>query len=173
MKTVFDEAWKNWIRTNVANGQDRDGIFKILLDEGYQYRAICQEMNYEPSVALDDLVNPLQNQRKNEVQETTNRGVKIDRNKLFIPNASSLDSDSLELYTLEDFLSVDECEKLIERIRANLRASTLSSYEADQSYRTSRTCDLARSSDPFLSLIHSRMCRLVGIVPAYSEEIQG
>ena len=173
MKTVFDEAWKNWIRTNVANGQDRDGIFKILLDEGYQYRAICQEMNYEPSVALDDLVNPLQNQRKNEVQETTNRGVKIDRNKLFIPNASSLDSDSLELYTLEDFLSVDECEKLIERIRANLRASTLSSYEADQSYRTSRTCDLARSSDPFLSLIHSRMCRLVGIDPAYSEEIQG
>ena len=63
MKTVFDEAWRNWILTNVGNGQDKDGIFKILLDEGYEYRAICQEMNYEPSVALGELVNPLEIQR--------------------------------------------------------------------------------------------------------------
>ena len=173
MKTVFDEAWKNWIRTNVGNGQDKDGIFKILLDEGYEYRAICQEMNYKPSVALDELVNPFEVQRKNEVRHTANKGVKIDRSQLYIPNGSKLDSDTLELYTLENFLSVDECEKLIQCIRANLRASTLSSYESDQSYRTSRTCDLARSSDPFLGLIHNRICRLVGIDPAYSEEIQG
>ena len=173
MKTVFDEAWKNWIRTNVGNGQDKDGIFKILLDEGYEYRAICHEMNYEPSVALDELVNPFEIQRKNEVRQTANEGVKIDRRKLYIPNAIRLDSDSLELYTLENFLTVDECEKLIQRIRANLRASTLSSYESDQSYRTSRTCDLARSSDPLLSNIHHRICQLMGIDSAYSEEIQG
>ena len=108
MKTVFDEAWKNWIRTNVGNGQDKDGIFKILLDEGYEYRAICHEMNYEPSVALDELVNPFEIQRKNEVRQTANEGVKIDRRKLYIPNAIRLDSDSLELYTLENFLTVDD-----------------------------------------------------------------
>lgn len=173
MKTVFDESWRNWIKTNIGNGQDKDGIFKILLDEGYEYRAICEEMNYRPSVALDELVNPFDAQRKTEVRQTTNSGVKIDPSKLFIPNATRLDSDRLELYTLEHFLSLDECEKLIERIQTGLRASTLSSYESDQSYRTSRTCDLARSSDAFLNQIHSRICKLIGVHPAYSEEIQG
>lgn len=173
MKTLFDESWRNWIKTNVGNGQDKDGIFKILLDEGYEYRAICQEMNYQPSVALEELINPFEAQRNNELQQANNKGAKIDRSKLFIPNASRLDSDRLELYTLEKFLSADECGKLIERIRESLRASTLSSYESDQSYRTSRTCDLARSSDPFLNQIHSRICRLIGLHPAYSEEIQG
>jgi len=165
VKTVFDEPWKNWIKTNVDSGRDKDGIFKILLDEGYEYRAICKEMNYKPSVALDELINPFDAQRKNEARQTTNKGVEIDRSKLFIPGASRLDSERLELHTLENFLSADECEKIIERIRASLRASTLSSYEEDQSYRTSSTCDLARSSDPFLSDIHSRICRLIGVDP--------
>jgi len=173
VKTVFDESWKNWIKTNVDSGLDKDGIFKILLDEGYEYRAICKEMKYKPSVPLDKLINPFDAQRKNEARQTTNKGVKIDRSKLFIPGAKRLDSERLELYTLENFLSFDECEKIIERIQANLRTSTLSSYEADQSYRTSRTCDLARSNDPFISDIHNRICRIIGVDRAYSEEIQG
>ena len=34
MKTEFNTDWQNWIKTNVDNGQDKNGIFKILLDEG-------------------------------------------------------------------------------------------------------------------------------------------
>ena len=32
MKTEFNADWQNWIKTNVNNGQDKNGIFKILLD---------------------------------------------------------------------------------------------------------------------------------------------
>ena len=29
MKTEFDNDWKNWIKTNVDNGQDKNGIDTI------------------------------------------------------------------------------------------------------------------------------------------------
>ena len=58
MKTEFKDDWKNWLTTNLANGQDKNGLFKILLDEGYSYTAIKFEMQFEPTVPLDQLVNP-------------------------------------------------------------------------------------------------------------------
>ena len=58
MKTEFNTDWQNWIKTNVDSGQDKNGIFKILLDEGYSYQAIVREMQFEPSVPVDQLINP-------------------------------------------------------------------------------------------------------------------
>ena len=58
MKTELNDDWKNWLTTNLANGQDKNGLFKILLDEGYSYTAIKFEMQFEPTVPLDRLVNP-------------------------------------------------------------------------------------------------------------------
>ena len=64
MKTNFDTSWKNWISTNINAGRDKDGIFKILLDEGYQYSSIVEEMKYTPDVDLNLIVNPLKNKNK-------------------------------------------------------------------------------------------------------------
>ena len=52
MTKLFNEEWTQWIRSNVDDGRDKDGIFKILLDEGYLYEDICLQMNYAPSVPL-------------------------------------------------------------------------------------------------------------------------
>ena len=48
MKTVFTSEWKSWIQTNIDNGHDKDHLFNILIDEGFSYDAIKQEMQYEP-----------------------------------------------------------------------------------------------------------------------------
>ncbi|MDA8599336.1 proline hydroxylase [Porticoccaceae bacterium] len=48
MKTVFTSEWKSWIQTNTDNGHDKDHLFNILIDEGFSYDAIKQEMQYEP-----------------------------------------------------------------------------------------------------------------------------
>ena len=58
MKTEFTQEWKDWIATNVNAGQDRDGIFKILIDEGYAFSAIVKQMNYQPSRPVNELLNP-------------------------------------------------------------------------------------------------------------------
>lgn len=174
MKTVFEETWKNWIKTNVDNGQDKNGIFKILLDEGYTYGAIAKEMQFEPDIPVNRLKNPFDAERKAQTRRAkVNYGQPIDRHNIFIPNANVLDTDKLEMYTLEHFLNPEECQKLIQLIRSKLRPSGLSSYEEDNTFRTSQTCILAAINDPFVKEIDHRICQTMGIDSSYSESIQG
>lgn len=181
MKTVFDEAWLDWIHTNVSNGQDKDGLFKILLDEGYAFDAIQQQLNHTPSLPIEQIVNPLRAQAQAQTQAQTsnttlkqsNYGAPTDKSKIFIPNALQFKSNDLEIYKLGNLFTAQECEKIIESIRSKLRPSELSSKDSDASYRTSRTCDLGTLDDEFIHYVDSRICQLIGIDPEYSEVIQG
>lgn len=181
MKTEFDEAWLEWIQTNVNNGQDKNGIFKILLDEGYAFDAIERAMNFRPSVPTSQLVNPFNQQQAapqqvkhaEQAHKGGNHGAATDPRRIFIPNALKLNSSKLEMYALAQFLTPDECERIVANIRTKLRPSELSSKESDKSYRTSRTCDLGTLDDAFIQDIDNRICKLVGIDPSYSEVIQG
>ena len=49
MKTKFSPDWRHWIKTNIDNGQDKDYIFNLLIDEGYSYDSIKEEMQFEPT----------------------------------------------------------------------------------------------------------------------------
>ena len=177
MKTHFNQAWKDWLTTNINNGQNRDGLFKILLDEGFDFNAIVKEMNYLPSVPLAQLVNPFHAAAQLSSVQLSSAQKKpimsITPNKLFRDKAKKLASKRIELYTLEHFLSPQECEKIITLITSKLRPSGLSSVEADSSFRTSRTCDLGILNDPFMQDIDDRICQLLGIDAAYSEVVQG
>ncbi|MBU2871772.1 2OG-Fe(II) oxygenase [Colwellia sp. E2M01] len=180
MKTTFTADWVNWINTNVENGQDKDGLFKILLDEGYSFDAIVKQMNYKPSTTLDKLVNPFEvakQQRKIQqvrINQHSNNGLKSSQHApIFLPNAKRFVSDDLELYTLDNFLNETECNKIIKLIRSKLRPSELTSAETDKAYRTSRTCDLGKLNDKFMETIDQRICDMIGIDESYSEVVQG
>ena len=97
-------------------------------------------MNYKPSVPLDQLRNPFTDAKRLLARCDEDNGALINTNQLFLPNAKRVESDRLELYTLEDFLDEDECAQFVQLIRSSLKPSGLSSYEKDSSYRTSRTC---------------------------------
>lgn len=174
MSSEFNADWKNWIKTNIDNGQDKNGIFKILLDEGYSFDAICKEMNFTPSVPTKRLVNPFKVAEQNkQVNQVHNFGSSIDPRRLFIPNGNKWDDPSIELYCLDDFLNATECEHLVTSIKLKLKPSGLLSFEADDSYRTSRTCELTALNDKIVQDIDSRICKIIGIHPSYSEAIQG
>ena len=49
MKTEFSPEWQHWIESNISNGQDKDYIFNLLIDEGYSYDSIKAEMQFEPT----------------------------------------------------------------------------------------------------------------------------
>ena len=173
MKTEFSADWKIWIKTNVDNGQDKNGLFKVLLDEGYNVDAISKQMDYYPDIPLDQLVNPFSNQSNPPKEPTPSvHGAAIDK-ALFIPNATSLNSDRLQLIVLENFLNAEECDHIVEAIKTQLRPSELSSFEADAGFRTSKTCDLGNLSDPLIKHVDERICRLIGVDESYSETIQG
>ena len=174
MKTEFSSDWQDWIKTNVENGQDKNGIFKILLDEGYSYQAIRQEMNFEPTIPIDLLVNPFTAaQTEQKLASSGNFGKPIASDALFIPNGKQFNSELIHLYTVDNFLNSHECKHIIAAIESELRPSELSSFEADSAFRTSKTCDLGTIEDPLIKDIDDRICRLLGIHPSYSEAIQG
>src|SRR5205085_11662673 len=53
------------------------------------------------------------------------------------PKLTKIDTDLLQLYTLDDFLSSRECDELVTVIDQYLRPSTLTTAEKDTSFRTS------------------------------------
>ena len=79
---------------------------------------------------------------------------------------------SLILFQQKDFLSEEECERLIALIDAKRRPSTIADANEDYAFRTSETCDLD-SAEPFVGTIDSRIAAYLGIDPAYGEPIQG
>jgi prolyl 4-hydroxylase len=171
MTKILNPEWIQWIHTNVDAGRDKDGIFKILLDEGYAYETIQRQMNYKPSVPLERLANPFAQAAR--AAQATMYGAPLDMSKIFMPNAKRLKTDRIELYTIEHFLDEAECAWVIELIHAQNQPSTLSSYEADASFRTSRTCNLDGMGGEAMKAIDDRICKMLSIDPSYSEGIQG
>lgn len=175
MAKLLDADWQSWIQLNIDRGCDIDGIFKILIDEGFEYQQISDHLNYAPAKALDSIVNPLQS-----VAQTTAGGddfhkrIEIDTSKIFVPNARRLDTPLAEFYTLENFLNAAECERLIELIKSSLRPSEIASnFSSDTEFRTSSTCDLGTIDDEFVADIDRRICSMLGVDASYSEVIQG
>ncbi|WP_409432246.1 prolyl hydroxylase family protein [Litorimonas sp. RW-G-Af-16] len=190
MKTEFSSDWKSWIKTNVDAGQDRDGIFKILLDEGYSFTAIEKEMNYKPTRDISEIKNPFtvaaeedarlkaegEDQTASAISANTfegNNGAAIAPSQIFVPNAKTINASKIDLRTVDNFLTPEECASIIARIKPKLRPSQVSDFQVDSNVRTSQTCDLGRLDDPFIEDIDERICKLIGINKAYSEVIQG
>jgi len=186
MKTEFTSDWKDWIKTNLEAGQDPDGIFKILIDEGFAYEAITKQMNYRPNRPVSEIANPFvieaerkavraqhKHQKAQQLTFAGNNGSPILKSDIHIANNVSVNSHKIDLRTVDNFLSPQECEKIITTIKSKLRPSQVSAFEINKNVRTSQTCDLGRLDDPFIENIDDRICKLIGIDKAYSEVIQG
>ena len=160
---IFSDHWKIWIWSNVDRGCDKDGIFKILSENGFGYNDIVEELGHEPAEELSSIPNPLQH-----VVEVSG--------PQFFPNAKRFASDKIDVYTVENFLTPEECRGLIDLIKQDARPSTVVDGDAenpDPYFRTSRTCFLSPSKSTLVSEVDIRICRMLGINPAFSEEIQG
>jgi len=78
----------------------------------------------------------------------------------------------LELYIKRDFLTADVCDALIERIDRERRPSTLADDAGDAAFRTSETCDLART-DSIVADVEARIAAFLELDPIYGEPLQG
>ena len=169
MDKQITQDWKDWIELNVSRGCDKDGIYKILLDEGFSPIDIEKEMGHVPDVDVTTIVNPLKTEQSTEFTED----VQSEERSIYIPNAQKLDTELAEFYTLPDFLNSEECDQITELIKKKLRPSTVvSDGDADESFRTSSTCDFEKP-EPFFAEIDRRICAILGIDPSYSEITQG
>jgi prolyl 4-hydroxylase len=88
------------------------------------------------------------------------------------PNIQRVPNRELTLFIQRNFLSLEECAGLIDRIEASRRPSTIADPNGDSRFRTSETCDMDRA-DPFIAAIDDKLATFAGIDPAYGEPIQG
>ena len=107
---------------------------------------------------------------------------KLDKNKkvystIFIPNSIKLNSDKIELYTIDNFLTHEECDKIIKMSQPYLVDSTTTT-DTDSTtslFRTSKTCHITSLSDcekTYMNSIDDKISEVMKIDKNFSENIQ-
>jgi prolyl 4-hydroxylase len=96
-------------------------------------------------------------------------------NKIFPTEVKKLKFPFTQLYTLDNFLTLEECELLIAETEKTLRPSTVSD-PGDSStvsdYRTSSTADLHYFNSPYLNQIDNKIVTFMGLNPFLGETMQ-
>jgi len=88
------------------------------------------------------------------------------------PSAFKIPSSDLDIFVVRDFLSRDECARLVAMIDANRIPSQLLAPTADPEFRTSESCNLDPQA-PVVRTVEAKLANLLGIEPANGETIQG
>jgi prolyl 4-hydroxylase len=164
--TSFTKDWELWINYNMSRGNCKKIMFEKLLEAGYKYDLIKDKLNIDYEVS-----KPLVSSLKNNISL---------KNKIALKNAVKLNTDKLEIYKLENFLTKEECVEIIKIINESelFESSTFNSGASNinssytNNYRTSKTCHFY-DKYPFINEIESRICKTIGINNRNSELIQG
>lgn len=156
----FSDEWKVWIWKNVERGCSKDNIFKQLTDHGFPFDWIRAELNYQPSIPLDQIVTETE----------------TDAPYIANPVADRIDNDKLEIYSVDGFLNTPECEQLCALIVDNCQRSTVIDVSGalETPNRTSSSCffDLSKAENALAAEVSTRIAKFIGIDPSYMEPIQ-
>lgn len=167
MITEIDTSWRHWIDTNIRRGCNAEELYRILVRNNFCPQLAARTLNYWP-------VNPSQQSVAVAAEFLTPTSEEIQAAQINLRAARKIDTDGrLQLYCIDNFLPAGECAALVDLVRPKLRPSTTTN-KRDQyrGYRTSSTCDLGLVQDPLATDLDTRICRVLGINPTYSESIQ-
>jgi prolyl 4-hydroxylase len=147
--------WMGWLRNSMRLSVDLQEVLSELRKAGYSDHAIATAL---------DIVRPT-----NDATEVSHDPPLLRR---MPPKLRRFDSDRVDLYVFEDFLSRKECDRLVALISHHLRPSTVSFDNGDRYFRTSQTSHLSHLKSPVALGIDEKICKTLGIRAEYSEGIQ-
>ena len=153
---ALDAGWKAWLKENLDRGCNRPELVEILRKNGFSLSSIQQNMGaaFPSDTPPPDLSLPPPLIRR--------APAKLRR----------IETDQLDIYTLDDFLSGKECDRIVALINHYLRPSTVTIEASDKLFRTSRTCDMSLLRSPVALSIDAKIAKTLGIRLEYSEGIQ-
>lgn len=88
------------------------------------------------------------------------------------PLAQTVSAEKVEMFGVTDFLSAEECDRLITMIDRFAEPSRVFDPDNPVKYRTSYSSDIDMS-DPLVRTIDDRICGTLGIDPSWGENLQG
>lgn len=94
---------------------------------------------------------------------------------IMFPNAVKVDTDKVNMYTINNYLDDETCDKLIELIRKNNSPSTITTAatETDKKFRTSKSAFFNEDRDGVVKDVNNQIARYMGIESERSESMQG
>lgn len=144
--SLINNNWLEWLMTNLKNGCNKNELFKILLDNNFNYRDIYYSLE-------------LYNNNNNKIQ-----------NKL---NKYKIQNNNLEIYSIPNFLTEVECNKLVISINnENFNNSKITNKnELDKKFRTSTTANLF-IKNPIYENLNNKICDFLEIEKEKGEIMQ-
>jgi prolyl 4-hydroxylase len=151
---LIDKNWLKWIKENLDNGCNKNDLFKILLENNFNYKDIYYSLEFENNINL-------------EVNKLTTNKIQTKLNEFKIPN------ENLEIYSISNFLTEEECDELLISINNEnfIKSKITNKNEPDKNFRTSTTANLF-TTNPIYEKLNNKICNYLGIQKEKGETIQ-
>jgi prolyl 4-hydroxylase len=162
----LDASWTGWVNENLARGCNPEELLRILLDNAFDVRSIRQAMG-EAFPDQSPLALAAENRKADPVDYESIANVRLTR---AASGAQRIETDKVQLYTLERFMTDAECDEITAIIDRYLRPSTVTIESL--AYRTSRTSDLSLVKSDAVARLDEKIACTLGIRLSYSEGIQ-
>jgi prolyl 4-hydroxylase len=160
--TTFTPEWKLWIWSNIVNGYDKESIFNVLLNNGFDYNLIKRELEIEPT-------NTLIWQRQYS-QENLNQSYDVELypyNKSLCdnPRAYRVENNLMEIYHFPELLTYVECDELISLTnkKLNSRKKTVDNLQ-ELVYKLDKKSEIYKT-------INDRLNSVVGMRDSVGEDL--
>ena len=172
MPKQLDASWKDWLQTNIDRKCDPEQLLTILLRNDFDIAHIreCMGAHFP---AQSPVAAVAAGKTPDDIDYAAMAKTRITRADSGLP-VMRFNTDRVQLYVYDDFMSAQECDAIAKIIDKNLRPSTVTvPKEGDNYYRTSSTSDLSLLNDDTVKTLDEKIARALGIQLAYSEGIQG
>lgn len=163
----LDESWTAWLNENIQRGCSAEELLGILLKNAFDIGSIRSTMG--PHFPAQSPIALAAEGRADPVDYRAVANVRMTR---ATSGATRFDTEKMQLYTLDAFLSAEECNEIVSIIDSNLRPSTVTIQSCDTRFRTSRTSDLSLLDSAIVSRLDEKIAAALGIRRSYSEGIQ-
>ena len=170
MSKLLDESWKHWTKENYDLGVSPSKIFDILAKNNFDLNDIEKELNTLQSESPKGSTKKV-NRKSTSIGRTTSTHIE-GSTKVEVKN------DLLEIYSIKNFLTDNECDELVKIIKENKVKSEVSTANKadgyiDDSVRTSSTCNLAAHQSDVVKVVDDKILECIGIHHTRGEAIQG
>jgi len=167
----LDRSWKTWVKENIDRECDPRALLDILVKHGFSLDSIAAAMGSRfpgetgsSRAALSGTIDEPDFRALSKPRLVRNQsGLKLQK----------VDTDKLQLYMLDDFMTAGQCDDIAALIAEHLRPSTVTLPSADRYFRTSSTCDLSLIRSAVVADLDEQISQTLGIRLPYSEGIQG
>ncbi|EAQ96294.1 prolyl hydroxylase family protein [Congregibacter litoralis] len=176
---AISDEWVHWTRSNLKDGATVAETRVALEAQGfaakdikYALKKAASRKSYQQEVSARTASKGVKRHRQANVDYAALAAPKLIRST---PNGrvTTLCDDELQLFAIENFLSTQQCNTLVEAIRANAHPSKVDGYEQQSDFRSSRTCSLRVHEHPFVADINKSIANTLGLNHRWGEVTQG